>query len=168
MGSAAVNRVPAVGPRARGELGLQAEELLSWLAVEKGRRPNTLAAYRRDLVGYEFWLREQGLDVSGSVEEATVARYIAHLRDSGLAPASVARSMVAVRSLHRFLVREGTTSADPTSGLRPPPVPQGLPKALSEEEVGSLLSKVTGDLPAPRRDKAVLEICTGQACVSPN
>ena len=161
MGSAAANRVRAASSPARGDLSLQAEELLSWLAVEKGRRPNTLAAYRRDLVGYESWLREQGVEVAGSVEEATVARYIAHLREAGLAPASVARSMVAVRSLHQFLVREGTTSADPTSGLKPPPVPQGLPKALSEEEVESLLSKVTGEGPAQRRDRAVLEVLYG-------
>ena len=113
MGSAAVNRVPAVGPRACAELGLQAEELLSWLAVEKGRRPNTLAAYRRDLVGDEFWLRDRASTYRGASRRPQVARYIAHLRESGLAPASVARSMVAVRSLHRFLVREGTTMPTP-------------------------------------------------------
>ncbi|MGH9106201.1 MAG: site-specific integrase [Acidimicrobiales bacterium] len=37
-------------------LSVPAEELLNWLSVEKGRSPNTLAAYRRDLVAYEAWL----------------------------------------------------------------------------------------------------------------
>ena len=45
--------------------------------------------------------------------------------------------------------------------MKPPPVPQGLPKALSEEEVGSLLAAVTGDGPAQRRDRAVLEVLYG-------
>ena len=71
------------------------------------------------------------------VEEATVAQYVAHLRGVGLAPSSIARSMVSVRSLHKFLVQEGTTGTDPTLDLKPPPVPQGLPKALSEDEVSS-------------------------------
>jgi integrase/recombinase XerD len=69
--------------------------------------------------------------------------------------------MVSVRSLHKFLVVEGSSSSDPASNLRPPPVPQGLPKALREEEVGSLLAAVTGDGPAPRRDRAVLELLYG-------
>ena len=121
-------------PPGRLGLSLPGEELLSWLAVEKGRSPNTLAAYRRDLVAYETWLRSRGRGPlpawqPASVEEATVAQYVAHLRGVGLAPASIARSMVSVRSLHRFLVQEGTTEADPTSGLetaaRPPGAPQG-------------------------------------------
>ena len=139
--------------------------MLSWLAVEKGRSSNTLAAYRRDLVAYEAWLREHGIDpasvADGTVEENTVAQYVGHLRAAGLAPASVARALVSVRSLHRFLVLEGSSPSDPTSNLRPPPVPQGLPKALREEEVGSLLAAVTGEGPAPRRDRAVLELLYG-------
>jgi integrase/recombinase XerD len=128
-----------------------------------------VTAYRRDLAAYESWLRGQGIDpagigggvADGGVDEGTVARYVGHLRAGGLAPASVARAMVAVRSLHRFLVVEGSSPSDPTAGLRPPPVPQGLPRALNEDEVGSLLAAVTGDGPAERRDRAVLEVLYG-------
>jgi integrase/recombinase XerD len=181
MGGAAVTRAVPRSRRAGSALSLPGEELLSWLAVEKGRSPNTLAAYRRDLVAYESWLRGRGqkpvaglddenldhekLDeasVDGApVDEATVAQYVAHLRGAGLAPASIARSMVSVRSLHRFLVQEGTVGDDPTRDLRPPPVPQGLPKALSEDEVGCLLEAVTGGGPAQLRDRAVLELLYG-------
>jgi integrase/recombinase XerD len=179
MGGAAVNRAVPGSHRAGSALSLPGEELLSWLAVEKGRSPNTLAAYRRDLVAYESWLRGRGQNPAaglghedldwvndgpvddGPVDEATVAQYVAHLRGAGLAPASIARSMVSVRSLHRFLVQEGTARADPTVDLKPPPVPQGLPKALSEDEVGSLLAAVTGGGPAQLRDRAVLELLYG-------
>jgi integrase/recombinase XerD len=155
-------------------LSIPGEELLSWLAVEKGRSPNTLAAYRRDLVAYEAWLRGRGLKPAGSVdepsvdepsvasvEEATVAQYVAYLRGVGLAPSSIARSMVSVRSLHKFLVQEGTAETDPTVDLKPLPVPQGLPKALSEDDVGSLLAAVTGGGPPQLRDRAVLELLYG-------
>jgi integrase/recombinase XerD len=165
MGAPSATHPSAVDPRWRAQLSLPAEELLSWLAVEKGRSANTLAAYRRDLLSYESWLRSQGIDpasaADGAIDEGTVARYVAHLRAAGLAPASVARAMVAVRSLHRFMLVEGSSVSDPASSLRPPPVPQGLPKALSEEEIGSLLSAVTGEGPAQRRDRAVLELLYG-------
>jgi integrase/recombinase XerD len=149
-------------PSSRSELSLPAEELLSWLSVERGRSLNTLAAYRRDLCAYESWLRQRtgGLSLE-AVDEATVADYIGHLRRLGLAPSSVARALVAVRSLHRFLVTEGGAGLDPTADLRPPPLPQSLPKALSEDEVLSLLAAVTGDDPVARRDRAVLEVLYG-------
>ncbi|HXW82312.1 MAG TPA: tyrosine recombinase [Acidimicrobiales bacterium] len=141
-------------------LSLAGEELLSWLAVEKGRRPNTLAAYRRDLSAYETWLKARGEEIA-TVGEGTLAEYVGHLRHGGSAPASVARAVVAVRSLHRFMVQEGRLAADPTVSLRPPPVPQGLPKALSEDDVARLLASVTGDGPVPRRDRAMLEVLYG-------
>lgn len=107
-------------------------------------------------------MRAEGLGPGlSAVDEAAVSRYVAHLRRSGLAPASVARSVVAVRSLHRFVVQEGGDGTDPTAELRPPPVPQSLPKALSEAEVGSLLAAVTGAGAAQLRDRAVLEVLYG-------
>jgi integrase/recombinase XerD len=155
--SLVAGRRGAVQTRAGAELPLPAEELLSWLAVEKGRSANTLAAYRRDLVGYVTWLRSQGL-VLQSADQAAISLYVAHMSSTGRAPSSVARALVPVRLLHHFLVQEGSAVTDPSSEVRPPPVPQGLPKALSEEEVTSLLMAVPGNGPVQRRDRAVLEV----------
>ena len=132
----------------------QREEFLSWLAVEKGRRPNTLAAYRRDLVVYAEWLGEREL---GDVTESDIELFVAALRDSGRAPASVARTLVAVRALHRFAASEGGLITDPTVDVELPRVPAGLPKPLGEADVTMLLDSVVGVEPADRRDRAVLE-----------
>src|SRR5690348_16611128 len=70
-------------------LPVEAEELLTWLAVERGRATTTLAAYRRDLDAYCAWLGHRALrDVSPD----DVAAYIGALRADGKAPASVARA----------------------------------------------------------------------------
>jgi integrase/recombinase XerD len=128
--------------------------------VERGRAANTLAAYRRDLRAYEGWLRTRGLSLN-TADEGVVADYVAALRAQGRAPASVARAVVAVRSLHRFLLDEGMAAADPTFDLATPRVPQGLPKALSEEEIGRLLGAVAGDRATQRRDRVILEVLYG-------
>ena len=141
-------------------LGVDAEEYLSWLAVEKGRSANTLAAYRRDLAAYESWLSERGVALDG-VAEADIAAYVGHLKATGRAPASVARALVAVRGLHRFRVDEGVTALDPTDRVDRPRVPAGLPKALPEADVERLLAAVTGDDPVARRDRAILEVLYG-------
>jgi integrase/recombinase XerD len=141
-------------------LPLAAEEFLSWLAVERGRSANTLAAYRRDLRGYTTWLAAQGSNLE-TVTESDVERYVASLRASGRAPASIARALVAVRTLHRFLADEGAAAVDPAADVAPPRVPAGLPKPLEETEVVTLLDAVVGTLPVHRRDRAILELLYG-------
>jgi integrase/recombinase XerD len=136
------------------------EDFLGWLATERGRAANTLTAYRRDLGGYVTWLRDRGVDVS-TVGESDVNAYVAHLRQQDRAPASVARALVAVRGLHRFLADEGHAGSDPSADVEAPRVPQRLPKALAEEQVTRLLDAVTGDEPVARRDRAILEVLYG-------
>lgn len=141
-------------------LALEVEEFLSWLAAERGRAPNTLVAYRRDLRSYWRWLRARGGSLA-VVDEGEVTEYVGHLRSEGKSPASVARALVAVRGLHRFLAEEGLTATDPTEHVEPTRVPQGLPKALSEPEVESVIAAVAGDDAAARRDRAIVEVLYG-------
>jgi integrase/recombinase XerD len=86
---------------------------------------------------------------------------VARLRSEGRAAASVARALVSVRTLHRFLADEGRLAGDPAAFVAAPKVPQGLPKPLTEDEVRSLLGAVVGDEPAVRRDRALLELLYG-------
>jgi integrase/recombinase XerD len=141
-------------------LPLEAEDLLMWLTAERGRAPNTIAAYRRDLRSYVAWLGERDRSLA-DVVEADLLAYVRVLRDRGLAPASVARALVPIRALHRFLAEEGRAPHDPGAHVELPKVPRGLPKALSEEEVGRLLDAPVGDGPIVLRDRAMLELLYG-------
>lgn len=133
------------------------EGLLSWLATEKGRSANTLAAYRRDLAAYAAFLRRRDLALA-DVSEAVVEEYVAFLRSSGKAPASVARAVVSIRAVHRFVQESGGAAGNPAGGVRPLSTPAGTPTALSEEEVATLLRAVIGDDAVARRDRAILEV----------
>jgi integrase/recombinase XerD len=135
-----------------------------WLAVERGLADNTLAAYRRDLRRYAAFLAGAGITEPAHIGESTVHAYVAHLQalvdDDGrplLAPSSIARALVAVRSFHRFCAAEGLLPDDPSEGVGAPRVPQGIPKALGEDEVEALLAAVVGDTPLAQRDRAILE-----------
>jgi len=141
-------------------LPLDVEEFLTWLAAEKGRSANTLVSYRRDLRAYCAWLASIGRPLD-EVGPADLDAYVGVLRARGLSAASVKRATVAVRSLHRFRAEEGLAAVDPSAGLETPRVPAGLPKALGEAEVTSLLDAVVGDDPIARRDRALLEVLYG-------
>ena len=144
----------------RPALPLDAEEFLSWLTVERGRSPNTIAAYRRDLNAYCAYLARRKIALEDVAEE-DIERYVAAQRTDGKAATSIARALVAVRSLHRFLAEEGRIERNPAADVESPKVPMGLPKPLSEAEVESLLASVVGSSPLERRDRAILEVLYG-------
>jgi integrase/recombinase XerD len=160
----------SAGPAAAGlELPLEAEDFLLHLVVEKGRSALTVEAYRRDLLRYLRFLRAEGSDLS-SADAELVARFASGLRAAGLAPASVTRTLVAVRNLHRWLAAEGVRRDDPTATVETPRLPKPLPKALSEAQVMSLLDLVDAAVArsgAGRehalalRDRALLEVLYG-------
>jgi integrase/recombinase XerD len=75
---------------------------------------------------------------------------------------SAARTLVAVRGLHRFWLLEGVTAADPAAPVRPPTPSKRLPKAISVDQVEALLAAAAfGDTPASLRDRALLEVLYG-------
>ncbi len=137
-----------------------AEDFLVWLAVEKGRSANTLSAYRRDLSRYRDHLARRGRALADATADDVIA-FVHVLVGEGLAPASVTRTLVAVRGLHRFLVAEELRVDDPAAEVEMPRVPRGLPKALTLDEVTGLIESVVGDDPVARRDRAILETLYG-------
>ncbi len=138
-------------------LPLEVEDFLVWLAAERGRAANTLAAYRGDLTAYVTWLARRGSTVA-TASTAELEALIAERRAAGAAPASVARQFAAIRTFHRFWMEEGGRADDPSADVEGVRVPAGIPHPLSEDEVNRLLAAVTGTDPLARRDRALLEL----------
>ena len=140
---------------------------LDHLTVERGLAPNTLASYRRDLRRYLGHLATRRVTDPGAVAEGDVSSFLVALREGDeehppLAATSAGRAVVAVRGFHRFLLREGLTAADPARGVRPPPPPKRLPKAISVQDVEALLAAAGADeTPRAVRDRALLELLYG-------
>jgi integrase/recombinase XerD len=156
--------VPAAAADA---LRTDAERFLDHLAVERGLSVNTVQAYRRDLRRYLAFLSSWGIqDVPGVSDEA-VGAYVVQLtsstHDDGelYRPASIARMLSAVRSFHRFELREGVTDRDPTAGIVPPKLPRSLPRPLSVNEVARLLETPPAGDAVGLRDRAILELLYG-------
>jgi integrase/recombinase XerD len=133
---------------------------LDHLAVERGLSRNTLASYRRDLTRYAGALAVQGITDLAAVRATDVTTHLAGLRAGGLAAASAARAISAVRGLHRFAAREGLAGEDVAADVKPPSPPKRLPKALDVDQVTRLLD-VPADGPLGLRDKALLEFLYG-------
>ena len=140
-------------------------EVRGWLdhvRVERGASENTLKSYERDLRAYRRYLHQHGVEAADAVTEAHVADFLASLRERGLAASSAARTIVAVRGFHRFLVVEGAVPADPAAIVAPPTPPSRLPKAIPVDAVERLLAAASvGDTAESLRDRALLEVLYG-------
>lgn len=142
-------------------VGGQAEDYLRHLVVERGLSDNTVQAYRRDLLRYQEYLGSRGIGSLAEVTRVDVEEFRRHLDHIGLAPASVTRCVVAVRNLHRFAVGSGQLQADVTAGMSPGTRSRRLPKALSMDQVESLLAAPDTSTPEGLRDAALLELLYG-------
>ena len=132
------------------------ESFLRWMSVERGRAKNTIISYRRDLVRYVAFLAEQNKSLA-TAAESDVENYVRQLQNTGEAIASTARRIASIRMLHMYLVAEDVRTDNPASRLEGVRVPSGVPKPLSLDEVGALLSVMTGESAIEMRDRALLE-----------
>lgn len=144
------------------QLKHELEAYLQHVAIERGLAKNTLAAYRRDLERYLAFLEQRGIARAENIQRGDVTTFAQDIRDgadggSPLSARSAARTVVAVRGLHKFWVLESTTTDNPAAEVQPPSVGQRLPKALGVEEVRRILEATEKDTPAGLRDRALLE-----------
>lgn len=141
----------------------QVETFLDHLTVERGLARNTLLAYGRDLARYASFLAARGIGELAEVTPADVTAFSLELSagERPLAPASATRTLVAVRSLHRFAASEGDTIIDPAADLDLPSTTRRLPKALSIDDTQALLDAVDVAEPTGMRDSALLELLYG-------
>jgi integrase/recombinase XerD len=134
------------------------EAFLEMLAAERGAARNTLLAYQADLDDFAAFAAARGEPPAGC-DAPLLQAYMAGLARAGLAARTASRRLSALRQFHRFLLREGVRSDDPTALLDAPRLPRTLPKYLSEQEVDALLDaarRMPGERGAVAR--AALEI----------
>ena len=128
-------------------------QFLEMIAAERGAADNTLQAYRRDLDDFLRHLatRNQALPV---VVPADISAYLRAISEGGLAPASRARRLSAIRQLFKFLASEQLIAEDPAHGLAGPKKARALPKTLSVAEVDRLIETARARIePAKGRDR---------------
>jgi integrase/recombinase XerD len=142
--------------------GRQIELFLDMLAAERGAGKNTLDAYTRDLTDLESFLVTEGRKVADATTD-DIRSYLADLARRGLAAASVARKLSAVRQLYRFLYAEGHRGDDPAAVIEGPKRGRALPKVLSVKEVDGLLAcareRASNARTASEKVRAVRLVC---------
>src|SRR5256885_3428598 len=126
---------------------------------ERNSSPHTIKAYSGDLANFAAYAGSRGWK---SIDHIAIRGFLSQLYEKGLGKTSVARSLAAVRSLYRWLAREGVVEQNPAKLVATPKLPKKLPRVPTIEEMNSVLDGQMPDAAAfPERDRLILELLYG-------
>ena len=141
------------------------DAFLAYLQGERSLSPNTISAYRNDLLQFADYLRAEaqrqgGIDFAlSTIERDQISAYFLHLRDRGYSAASIARKTAAMRSFFQYLRRKGEVGSDPTQGIGSPEVKKPLPRTVEDNHVRALMEFLEHrETPEGQRDHAMLRL----------
>ncbi len=137
---------------------------LHYLMAECGVSPNTLAAYRSDLMRFIRWRRAAVPGPLASLDVLKLSNYVESLNESGLAPSSVCRHLASLSTFFRFLVFEDRLTENVAKLLVAPAVWDRLPTVLGPAAVARLLEVPNPETRLGRRDRAALETLYASGC----
>lgn len=126
---------------------------------EKNSSPHTIKAYATDLAQFGEFI---GPARWNDIDHVTIRSFLSHLYDRGLSKTSVARALAALRSLYKWLGREGIVAQNPAKLVATPRLPKKLPRVPTIEELNALLDTDMPDAAAfPQRDRVIFELLYG-------
>ncbi len=126
---------------------------------ERNASAHTIKAYTGDLEKFAAYVGEAGWK---QIDHVRIRGFLSQLYDHGLSKTSVARALAAVRSLYRWLAREGVVEQNPAALVSTPRLPKKLPRVPTIEEMNTVLDGEMPELAAwPERDRLILELLYG-------
>lgn len=136
----------------------QYTEYIEYLKNVKKSSDNTLQAYVRDLKKFLDYASLEKLNDFSAVTVADVSEFKNYLNKLGLSPASVSRSLSALRSLFQYLIAQGVVDHNPAREIPNDKFEKKGPQVLTAKEIETLLAQPdTSDIKG-KRDKAMLEL----------
>lgn len=131
---------------------------MEYLTVELGLSANTRQAYERDLRLFCKTLGFKNSDALVNVSREQITGYMTQLKEKGLAAATIARKLAAIKAFYRFMTAEGYMDANPAEVVEAGTKGIKLPRVLSEDEVVRLLTQPDITTAEGFRDRTMLEV----------
>ncbi|MBZ5521973.1 MAG: tyrosine recombinase [Acidobacteriia bacterium] len=133
---------------------------LNALQGERHASTHTLRAYRNELQRFAQFL---GPEMRWKdVDHVMIRSFLSHLHEQGLSKVSVARALAALRSMFKWLAREGVVRQNPARLVSTPKLPKKLPRVPTLEEMNTLLDgRMSEQAAFPERDRAIFELLYG-------
>jgi len=138
------------------------KDYLYFLKVEKGLSRNTIEAYQKDLSDYIEWLiKNNEIKRPSQITTNMIENYIRSLKRKDFTNSSITRKISAIKSFHKFLLKEDEVDLDVASNLVTLKKESKLPKVLTIEEIEAILNIINADQELGQRNLALIELIYG-------
>jgi integrase/recombinase XerC len=135
-------------------------KFLDSLRGERNASAHTLRAYSKELKRFAEYLGPEAR--WKEIDHVTIRGFLSHLHGCDLGKVSVARALAALRSMYKWLGREGVVQQNPAKLVATPRLPKRLPRVPTMEEINGLLNRDMPESAAfPERDRAIFELLYG-------
>ena len=134
---------------------------MNYLRGECHLADNTIAAYRRDMQRFTAWLKGRDL---ADLRVNELSDYVATLHQAELAPSSIARNIVAIRTFFKFLQLEGLIRENPAELIATQKMWERIPSVLTTRQVDEFLNSPKKTDSYCLRDRALLEVLYATGC----
>jgi integrase/recombinase XerC len=146
--------------RVSSEIQRGISKFLDSLRGERNASAHTLRAYANELGRFAEYLGPEAR--WKEIDHITIRGFLSHLHGCGLSKVSVARALAALRSIYKWLGREGIVAQNPAKLVSSPRLPKKLPRVPTMEEINGLLNIEMPESAAfPERDRAIFELLYG-------
>src|ERR1035437_8040258 len=126
---------------------------------EKNSSAHTIKAYTIDLGQFSAFVGPARWD---DIDHVRIRGFLSQLYDRGLSKASVARALAALRSLYKWLAREGVVEQNPAALVATPKLPKKLPRVPTMEALNTVLDSAMPEVASfPERDALIFELLYG-------
>jgi integrase/recombinase XerC len=148
------------------------QQFTNYLSLEKNASPHTCRCYRKDLEGFEGFLKNSGMYLNSAgvveiekVDRLAIRKYMSFLHRKNK-KSSIARKISTLRSFFKYLIREQVISSNPAKSVSTPKVEKTLPTTLTVDEAFRLMEspksipEKSSDVAKENRlrDRAILEL----------
>lgn len=133
-------------------------DFLEVLQFEKKYSENTTLNYKNDLDDFVTYITELGYSKFSDVDYQTIRKYLTYLYDKKYTNKTISRHISSLRSLFKYLLKEGKIKNNPMTLVSNPKVEKKLPKFVPYKELEQILNVFDSDNPIDSRNTLILEL----------
>lgn len=131
------------------------DEFVRYIKIERNLSEHTQRNYISDLGQFFEYIKDKSIVDIGNID---IRGYLGHLHRIGLKKSSIARKLATIRTLFRFLNREGYIDKNPAKIVATPKQEKFLPHFLSVDDAFRLVESANREETSSLRDRAILEL----------
>lgn len=128
-----------------------------YLSNERNMSENTKKAYIRDILNFEIFIRNRGIEKLEEAGSTELLAYLMQLRKENMSKATLNRKLASLRAFYHYLEKKGLIDENPAEGIKSPKVDKKEIEYINMEDIDKLMQMPDGT-PKGMRDRAILEL----------